>query len=515
MSSLLSALGYPDLTTAQTAWTANPQLHGWENGPTLMLAGYGVTIPALSDLTTVSAFTSGVATTGQFIGTHDGSTITATGLPTCMTIFSDGRGWSEDGTCATGTVTSTITETNGANVHNTTLTWTIGAQPVLSGLSVTPGSTSATVNVSSNTGSGTIFAEAVSTSTAPSWPQVRGGLDSNDGLNVSALWPHASQSVTATGAQPAMSITGLTASTAYYLQIAQLDANNNPSVTSTYAFTTEATGVATLTSPSGTATGSSSATLSVSTDTASGTLYDIASTSSTAPSVAQIQAGDDSSGSLSAYHTSQTVTATGTQTSSATGLTASTTYYPYFQQHTTAGDSVVVAGASFTTSSGTAWDTTALAAADYTFTNSNLTAQATVSANNEIIRGSAAKSSGSATFTINLSGSNTTPALVGLVSPAVVNGNAFLGQSVNSIAYAGDGHIYKGGAALASGLATFTAGDVITVSYSGGIATFQKNGTTVYTSSDISSDLPTAYPAMSVNTGNTDGRAWKITLGGW
>jgi hypothetical protein len=352
MSSLLSALGYPDLTTAQTAWTANPQLHGWENGPALMLAGYGITVPSLSDLTTVTAFTSGVATTGQFIGTHDGSTITATGLPTCMTIFSDGRGWSEDGTCTTGTVTSTITETNGANVHNTTLTWTIGAQPVLSGLSVTPGSTSATVNVSSNTGSGTIFAEAVSTSTAPSWPQVRGGLNSTDGLNVSTLWPHTSQSVTATGAQPAMSITGLTASTAYYLQIAQLDANNNPSVTSTYAFTTEAAGVATLTSPSGTATGSSSATLSVSSDTASGTLYDIASTSSTAPSVAQIQAGDDSSGSLSAYHTSQTVTATGTQTSSATGLTASTTYYPYFQQHTTAGDSVVVAGASFTTSSG-------------------------------------------------------------------------------------------------------------------------------------------------------------------
>jgi hypothetical protein len=238
MSSLLSALGYPDLTTAQTAWTANPQLHGWENGPTLMLAGYGVTIPALSDLTTVTGFTAGIATTGQFMNTHDGSNITATNLPTCMTIFSDNRGWSEDGTCTAGTVTSTITETNGANVHNTTLTWTIGARPVLSGLTVTPGSTTATANFSTNVGSGNAWYEITTNSTPADWSYMRAGIDAT-GANAVV---HGSQAITASGAQPTLNISGLTASTAYYLDVGQLDANNNPSVTSTYAFTTTSSG---------------------------------------------------------------------------------------------------------------------------------------------------------------------------------------------------------------------------------------------------------------------------------
>jgi hypothetical protein len=346
---LLAALpgAYPDETTAVNAWIADPEQHGWENGVSLARAGYGLTIPALSNLIANTWATAGVASSGLFIGTEDGSALTFSGLPACITPDSDARVWRASASCTASSGTYTVTETNGAASHTTTLPWTIYARPVLSGLSVTPGSTTATINLSTNVGSGKLYSIISPSATVPDWPYLVIGLNEDFSLPVAAQ----TQAVTATGAQ-SIPVTGLTASTAENAYVFQLDANNNPSLVGSYAFTTEASGVATLTSPSGTATGSSSATLSVSSDTGSGTLYDIASTSSTAPSVAQIQAGDDSSGSLSAYHTSQTVTATGTQTSSATGLTASTTYYPYFQQHTTAGDSVVVAGASFTTSAG-------------------------------------------------------------------------------------------------------------------------------------------------------------------
>lgn len=110
-------------------------------------------------------------------------------------------------------------------------------------------------------------------------------------------------------------------------------------------------GVANLTSPTGTQTGSTTATGNVTTDQGSGTLYWVVSTSATPPSVAQIQLGQDSTGAAAAASNNQPVSATGVQNISATGLTASTTYYAYYQQHDAAGDSTVVASASFTTSS--------------------------------------------------------------------------------------------------------------------------------------------------------------------
>lgn len=106
----------------------------------------------------------------------------------------------------------------------------------------------------------------------------------------------------------------------------------------------------TLTSPSGTQTGPTTADLSVSTDEGNGTLYWVVSTSSTPPSVAQIQAGNDSAGSAAADGGNQAVSSTGTQNASGTGLTASSTYYPHFQHKDAAGnDGTVSTGPSFTT----------------------------------------------------------------------------------------------------------------------------------------------------------------------
>lgn len=109
----------------------------------------------------------------------------------------------------------------------------------------------------------------------------------------------------------------------------------------------------TLTSPTGTKTGSTTASGTVSTDEANGTLRALAiKASATAPSVAQVKVGTDGSGVAADYVGSTTVTATGVQNFSATGLAASTAYKWYYQQTdaaATPNDSTVSASASFTT----------------------------------------------------------------------------------------------------------------------------------------------------------------------
>ncbi len=102
-----------------------------------------------------------------------------------------------------------------------------------------------------------------------------------------------------------------------------------------------------LSSPTGTKTGSTTATGNVtSANDANGTVYRYTSTSGTAPSIAHHKDGTGASA-----FASQTVTATGLQTFSAiTGLDPSTTYYNHFL-HTDAAsnDSLQVVSTSFTT----------------------------------------------------------------------------------------------------------------------------------------------------------------------
>lgn len=96
----------------------------------------------------------------------------------------------------------------------------------------------------------------------------------------------------------------------------------------------------TLSSATGTKTGTTTASGSVSTDEAGGTLYYLVSTSNTATAAA-VKAG-----------ASQAVSTTGVQNVSLTGLTASTTYYLHFLHRdaaTTPNDSTVLTSGSFTT----------------------------------------------------------------------------------------------------------------------------------------------------------------------
>lgn len=95
----------------------------------------------------------------------------------------------------------------------------------------------------------------------------------------------------------------------------------------------------TLTSPTGTATGAITASGTVSTDEGNGTLYWLASANAT-ETVATVQDGAN-----------QAVSATGVQTVTVSGLTASTAYYLHYVHTDAAGlDSDVATSAQFTTS---------------------------------------------------------------------------------------------------------------------------------------------------------------------
>lgn len=135
----------------------------------------------------------------------------------------------------------------------------------------------------------------------------------------------------------------------------------------------------TLTSATGTATGTTTADLSVSTNEANGTCYVVASESATAPTETQVKAGQDHTGSAAAFDGSQAISSTGTKSFSATGLSPGTTYYAHFMHEDAAtNQSSVVTSSSFTTSAASsnysylqsAQDTSDLTT--YTFSSQNL-----------------------------------------------------------------------------------------------------------------------------------------------
>ena len=218
---------------------------------------------------------------------------------------------------------------NTSNVANSTSFTTSAAgdttPPTLTSPAGTAtGATTATATVSTNESNGTLY-YMVSANTTETATTVKAA---------------SSQAVTAAGTQN-VSFTGLTASTQYYTHFLHRDAAGNDStVANGSGFTTSAdTTAPTLSSPTGTQTGSTTASGTVVTNEANGTLYRYASTNAT-----------ETAATVKAANLTQAVTTTGSQSVTFTGLTASTTYYAHYVHRDAAGnDSAVVDSASFTT----------------------------------------------------------------------------------------------------------------------------------------------------------------------
>lgn len=134
--------------------------------------------------------------------------------------------------------------------------------------------------------------------------------------------------------------TPTTAGTASGIVIRATDAGSDTADSNSFSIDVAAadTTAPVLTSPTGTATGQTTASGTVSTDEANGTLYYLATTNST-ESAATVKGGS-----------SQAVTATGEQSVSVTGLTAGTGYYLHYVHRDAAGnDSTVASSSLFTT----------------------------------------------------------------------------------------------------------------------------------------------------------------------
>lgn len=188
------------------------------------------------------------------------------------------------------------------------------------------GTTTASGSVSTNEANGTLYFVATANATESAATVKAGG----------------SQAVTATGVQN-VTRSGLAAATAYRMHFLHRDAAGYDSaVVSSAQFTTASAGDTaepTLSSPTGTQTGQTTASGSVSTNEANGTLYRYISANAT-----------ETAATVKAANLTQAVTATGVQNVTFTGLAASTPYYAHYVHRDAAGnDSAVASSAQFTT----------------------------------------------------------------------------------------------------------------------------------------------------------------------
>lgn len=102
-----------------------------------------------------------------------------------------------------------------------------------------------------------------------------------------------------------------------------------------------------LSVPTASTAGSTTATVGCTSDTASGTLYVVVTTSATQPSAAQIKASTDHADAAAAYSSSDASVTAGANTFDATGLTSGLTYFAHFVQNANSADSDVLSTSAF------------------------------------------------------------------------------------------------------------------------------------------------------------------------
>lgn len=288
----------------------------------------------------------GVSQDGTYVITTDDIAISAPLIPLLIDGLPSGQYASVDATQVTNTapvaapVTMTFTVAPGAgDVTAPTLTGPTATQT---------GATTANAGVTTDEDNGTLYMVFTLSATPPTATQVKAGQNNSGSAAAKAI----NVAVTSTGSKT-FGATGLTASTTYYAYFMHEDfAGNKSSVAAASAITTAAGDVTApvLTSPTATATGQTTATGTVTTDEGNGTLYAVTTTSGTAPTKAQVKAGQNNSGVAARWSGSQSVSSTGVKNITATGLLANTTYYHHFMHEDAVGNqSTVSTSASLTT----------------------------------------------------------------------------------------------------------------------------------------------------------------------
>jgi hypothetical protein len=172
-------------------------------------------------------------------------------------------------------------------------------------------------------------------------------------------------------------ITTLSGGVTYYARLKlQRGAASVYSNTVSQAMTAPDVTAPTLTSPLGSQIGSTTtAAIGVTTNEANGTLYYVVTTSATAPTAAQVKAGQNNAGTAAMYAGSQAISATGAKTATATGITTGTRYAYYMHEDAATNQSTVSASASWTqtVAAGATWTKKAGSIQDISYASTSLT----------------------------------------------------------------------------------------------------------------------------------------------
>ena len=304
------------VTTSATADTTAPTLTGVVTATALTATSYTLSWPAGADNVAVVGYD--VSLDGGSTWADNGATLTRAVSSRTPSSVDQVRVRARDaaGNTSSPVLALAVTLPAAPDVTAPTLTAATAAAT---------GQTTATGAVTTNEAGGTLFYQASSSAT----------------LTAAALLAGASQAVSATGVQ-SVAVSGLSPATAYYLHYLHRDAAGNSStVLSSVQITTAAvpdTTAPVLTGASATASGQTTATGTVTTNEAGGTLYALFSTSPS-HTTAQVLAGS-----------SQAVSVVGTQTVMVGGLQPSTAYYAHYMHQDAAGNnSVVVTSPEFAT----------------------------------------------------------------------------------------------------------------------------------------------------------------------
>ncbi len=204
-----------------------------------------------------------------------------------------------------------------------------------------------------------------------------------------------------------------------------------------------------LSLPTDVKTGVTTADIGATTDEASGTMYVVASTSSTAPSAAQIIAGQMHTGSAAAAAANSAVGATGAKAVGVTGLTEATTYYGHtVQRDASSNTSNVVSGDGFTTDSASVgtWNASDKAAS-VTLSNGDLDATNPATGDWAPVRAATGKSTGKFYFELKhtVAGGHANPiGGVADLTNAVLAAGEYIGSAANQLGMRSGDHLETG-----------------------------------------------------------------------
>jgi hypothetical protein len=224
-------------------------------------------------------------------------------------------------------------------------------------------------------------------------------------------------------------------------------------------------------------------------------MYWVVTTSSTAPTAAQVKAGQNDAGGAAVASGNKAITVAAKWATATSGLTNGTTYYGYFVHNNSLGDSNVAATGSFVPAASTSQWSSANSNAAWTISGGSSNVGTHTGGSWNTLRDNNANTLGVIVHTIT---TLSTDLRLGLSLASV--GTLGSGNEADTVAWdAFSGQFYVAGTLIGTYQA-FVAGDgsTVTITFNNGYVYFYL-GSTLVTSYDVSSIGTSLYPTAFSN----------------